>query len=43
MFWKVAGSVLSRNSNELLVLDEAEDVFNDMGTLHKRSFLLANL
>lgn len=33
MFWKVAGSVLSRNSNELLVLDEAEDVFNDMGTL----------
>lgn len=33
MFWKVAGSVLSRNSNELLVLDEAEDIFNDMGTL----------
>ena len=29
----VAGSVLSRNSNELLVLDEAEDIFNDMGTL----------
>lgn len=33
MFWKVAGSVLPRNSNELLVLDEAEDIFNDMGTL----------
>ena len=33
MFWKVAGSVLSRNSNELLVLDEAEDIFNDMGML----------
>lgn len=33
MFWKVAGSVLSRNSNELLVLDEAEDIFNDMGAL----------
>ena len=33
MFWKVAGSVLSRNNNELLVLDEAEDIFNDMGTL----------
>lgn len=32
-FWKVAGSVLSRNNNELLVLDEAEDIFNDMGTL----------
>lgn len=31
-FWKAAGNVLSQTNTNLLVIDEAEDVFNDLGS-----------